>query len=197
MAPNPPDHVELYEDQHLSLAEIGAGFGHTAGWVRSVLDHGLRVAGIAKELGVTDYGVLDPHAGQVGQDRPADPGDRPGTHRPHPRWTACGSCVAGPFERDGRTCGLVPVARLADGLRLYFEAERAGGANDRRQWHTAGRRRSTFAHYIRAVRGLTNPARGSGFARCSPGHWVLRAVRSGRSPAAAAPTETTRSREID
>jgi len=32
---------------------------------------------------------------------------------------------------------MVPVARLADGLRLYFEAERAGGANDRRQWHTA------------------------------------------------------------
>ena len=37
----------------------------------------------------------------------------------------------------GGPCGMVPVARLADGLRLYFEAERAGGANDRRQWHTA------------------------------------------------------------
>jgi hypothetical protein len=40
--------------------------------------------------------------------------------------------VAGPFERDGRTLRYVTIARLANGLRLYFEAERADGANDLR-----------------------------------------------------------------
>lgn len=40
--------------------------------------------------------------------------------------------VAGPFDRDGRTLRYVTVARLADGLRLYFEAERPDGANDLR-----------------------------------------------------------------
>jgi hypothetical protein len=40
--------------------------------------------------------------------------------------------VAGPFDRDGRTLRYVTIARLSDGLRLYFEAERADGANDLR-----------------------------------------------------------------
>ena len=74
----------LYVDQGLSLAVIGRRFGHTADWVRarlvaagvplrpagrpptitddqvrSLLNQGLRVADIAKELGVTDSSVLD------------------------------------------------------------------------------------------------------------------------------------------
>jgi len=40
--------------------------------------------------------------------------------------------VAGPLDREGRTLRYVTVARLDDGLRLYFEAERADGANDLR-----------------------------------------------------------------
>ena len=40
--------------------------------------------------------------------------------------------VAGPFDRDGRTLRYVTIARTADGLRLYFEAEREDGANDLR-----------------------------------------------------------------
>jgi hypothetical protein len=40
--------------------------------------------------------------------------------------------VAGPFDRGGRTLRYVTVAQLADGLRLYFEAERDDGANDLR-----------------------------------------------------------------
>lgn len=80
----PPDLVDLYVDQRLSLAVIGRRFGHTADWVRarlvaagipvrrpgrqptitddqvrSLLDQGLRVPEIAKELGVTDSSVLD------------------------------------------------------------------------------------------------------------------------------------------
>src|SRR5664279_5686979 len=37
IAPNPPDLVELYVDQRLSLAAIGARCGHTADWVRARL----------------------------------------------------------------------------------------------------------------------------------------------------------------
>jgi len=40
--------------------------------------------------------------------------------------------VAGPFDRDGRTLRYVTIARTADGLRLYFEAEREDGANNLR-----------------------------------------------------------------
>lgn len=40
--------------------------------------------------------------------------------------------VAGPIDRDGRTLRYVSGARLDDGLRLYFEAERADGSNDLR-----------------------------------------------------------------
>src|SRR6478672_7291878 len=82
--PEPQDLVDLYLDQGLSLAVIGRRFDHTADWVRarlvaagvplrpagrqpvitddqvrSLLDQGLRVAEIAKELGVTDSSVLD------------------------------------------------------------------------------------------------------------------------------------------
>jgi hypothetical protein len=40
--------------------------------------------------------------------------------------------VAGPLDRDGRTLRYVTVARLPGGLRLFFEAARADGANDLR-----------------------------------------------------------------
>jgi len=40
--------------------------------------------------------------------------------------------VAGPFWRDGRTLRYVSIARVVSGLRLYYEAERADGANDLR-----------------------------------------------------------------
>jgi len=40
--------------------------------------------------------------------------------------------VAGPVDRDGRTLRYVTVARTAAGLRIYFEAERADGANNLR-----------------------------------------------------------------
>src|SRR6478672_7179969 len=82
--PEPQDLVDLYLDQGLSLAVIGRRFGHTADWVRArlvaagiplrppgrqptitddqvraLLDQGLRVPEIAKNLGVTDSSVLD------------------------------------------------------------------------------------------------------------------------------------------
>jgi len=87
MAPNPPNLVELYMHQRLSLAEIGTRcpltpltvsapvwwqMGYRSGrWtsgrqptisdaqVRALLDQGLRVANIAGHLGVTDSSVLD------------------------------------------------------------------------------------------------------------------------------------------
>ena len=40
--------------------------------------------------------------------------------------------MAGPIDRDGRTLRYVTIARTADGLRVYFEAEREDGANDLR-----------------------------------------------------------------
>src|SRR5664279_6191855 len=85
--PNPQDIVELYVDQGLSLAVIGRRFGHTADWVRarlvaagipvrrpgrqptitedqvrSLLDQGLRVPEIAKELGRDRFERVGPHA---------------------------------------------------------------------------------------------------------------------------------------
>jgi hypothetical protein len=96
---------------------IGAKCGHTADWVRArlvadgvplrppgrqptitddqvriLLDQGLRVAEIAKKLGVTDSSVLDRMRARGGRDRLAARGDPPGTLQPHQRWTACGSC---------------------------------------------------------------------------------------------------------
>ena len=38
--------------------------------------------------------------------------------------------VGGPIARNGRTLRYVTVAQLPDGLRLYFETQRADGAND-------------------------------------------------------------------
>ena len=40
--------------------------------------------------------------------------------------------VAGPVDRDGRTLRYVTIARTPTGLRIYFEAERADGANNLR-----------------------------------------------------------------
>ena len=40
--------------------------------------------------------------------------------------------IAGPIDRDGRSLRYVAVARVADSLRLYFEAGRPDGANDLR-----------------------------------------------------------------
>ena len=42
------------------------------------------------------------------------------------------AAVAGPFDRNGRTLRYVTIADTADGLRVYFEAEREDGANDLR-----------------------------------------------------------------
>ena len=60
---------------------------------------------------------------------------RTGSNEPASRWAPARttSCpVAGPFDRDGRTLRYVTIARTADGLRLYFEAEREDGANNLR-----------------------------------------------------------------
>lgn len=42
------------------------------------------------------------------------------------------TAVAGPVDRDGATLRYVTVAPLPTGLRVYFEAQRADGANDLR-----------------------------------------------------------------
>lgn len=84
MATDPPGLIELYLQQRLSLARIGARYGHSADWVRArlvaagvplraagrqarindnqvraLLDQGLRVSEIADRLGVTESPVLD------------------------------------------------------------------------------------------------------------------------------------------
>lgn len=84
MATDPPDLIEMYLQQRLSLAQIGARHGHSADWVRArlvaagvplraagrqarindnqvraLLDQGLRVSEIAERLGVTDSPVLE------------------------------------------------------------------------------------------------------------------------------------------
>lgn len=84
MQTDPPDLGELYVGQRLSLAQIGARYGHTADWVRArlvaagvplraagrrarisddqvraLLDQGLRVSEIAERLGVTESPVLE------------------------------------------------------------------------------------------------------------------------------------------
>jgi hypothetical protein len=117
--PQPPELVELYVDHSLSLAVIGRRFGHTADWVRarliaagvplrppgrqptitdyqvrSQLDQGLRVAQIAKELGVTDSSVLDrmrAHGWTGPPRRPRGPSRNSPLHH---RLRVCGSCTS-------------------------------------------------------------------------------------------------------
>src|SRR6476469_3233441 len=117
--PDLPDIAELYVEQRLSLAVIGARFGHSTDWVRarlvtagvevrpqgrqptitddqvrSLLDQGLRVAQIAAELGVTDSNVLDRMRANGWTGPPRRPRGPSRNAPPPPRWRVCVSCTS-------------------------------------------------------------------------------------------------------